>query len=350
MENSPVYIRKLDQINSLIRDLYDFDSSDYDRYVHYLKELQEIIYFDFGNVVFFWKDGDNYNLEFFCQIGWPQEVEDLYLTKYYREDDVFPIFSRKTPVIMKSSDMFDDSRNFSQYYQAFMDLAEFDRSLECNIILPMDVNLYGICSLFRTKNKQDFVLDEEKVLEIIQPHLSNATTTGRKNKNIPKSDMTKNSKIASSLTFKDNGEILAVDERLKEVFHSYDSSYNIREIIKHIIERVGKKDKPEYCFSLPNTSLIIEVMFNLEDKSIFNCLIYDMKALSKVCIKDTQIRYNLTERETEIMDYALRGINRQEIADIMHISVPTVKKYISSIYRKMNINSHAQLMQKIGII
>lgn len=55
--------------------------------------------------------------------------------------------------------------------------------------------------------------------------------------------------------------------------------------------------------------------------------------------------YNMTSREIEIMGWAFQGKNNEEIADILKISIYTVKKHLSNIYEKLEISSRSQLVQ-----
>lgn len=50
----------------------------------------------------------------------------------------------------------------------------------------------------------------------------------------------------------------------------------------------------------------------------------------------------LTEREREVLRLVGKGDSNQEIADIMFISVNTVKKYVASIMQKMDFNNRTE--------
>ena len=60
----------------------------------------------------------------------------------------------------------------------------------------------------------------------------------------------------------------------------------------------------------------------------------------KICKK-----YNLTERESELFNYAVQGFTSVEISKKMNISVHTVKKHFHNIYSKMNVSNRVQLLQ-----
>jgi DNA-binding NarL/FixJ family response regulator len=52
----------------------------------------------------------------------------------------------------------------------------------------------------------------------------------------------------------------------------------------------------------------------------------------------------LSERENEILKHTISGLDAKRIADILNISVLTVRKHISNIYEKLHVHSKAQIM------
>ena len=53
--------------------------------------------------------------------------------------------------------------------------------------------------------------------------------------------------------------------------------------------------------------------------------------------------YNLTERECEIAILLIKGTSYQKIAELLFISMPTVKTHASNIYKKCNVNTRHEL-------
>lgn len=52
----------------------------------------------------------------------------------------------------------------------------------------------------------------------------------------------------------------------------------------------------------------------------------------------------LSDREKEVLQNLVHGYDAKRIADIMNISVLTVRKHISNIYLKLHVNSKAQII------
>lgn len=59
-------------------------------------------------------------------------------------------------------------------------------------------------------------------------------------------------------------------------------------------------------------------------------------------------KYNITEREQEIIEKLLSGLSSKEIAEKVFISPKTVDNHIYNIFRKLGINNRLQLVQMIN--
>jgi len=53
----------------------------------------------------------------------------------------------------------------------------------------------------------------------------------------------------------------------------------------------------------------------------------------------------LSARESEILTYIARGLTNQQIADFAYLSINTVKTYIRTAYRKIDVSSRAQAVR-----
>ena len=65
---------------------------------------------------------------------------------------------------------------------------------------------------------------------------------------------------------------------------------------------------------------------------------------SEAAVAAVAHEYGLTPRETEIVSLLARGRDQAFIAEYLHISVDTVKTHRRSIYRKLDIHSHQELL------
>lgn len=69
----------------------------------------------------------------------------------------------------------------------------------------------------------------------------------------------------------------------------------------------------------------------------------------KIDLQGIREKYNLTERETEVLGYMAQGMSNPEIAERMFVSVNTIKYHIRNIFVKMEINSRSEAICKVRI-
>ena len=55
---------------------------------------------------------------------------------------------------------------------------------------------------------------------------------------------------------------------------------------------------------------------------------------------------HLTERETQVLQLLADGLTQREIAERLYLSVSSVKKYLASLYQKMEVNNKIGAVQK----
>lgn len=62
-------------------------------------------------------------------------------------------------------------------------------------------------------------------------------------------------------------------------------------------------------------------------------------------VEESPIDFNLSKRETEILEQLSKGQNYQQIAEHMFISPGTVRKHIENIYQKLQVHSKLEAVQ-----
>lgn len=55
--------------------------------------------------------------------------------------------------------------------------------------------------------------------------------------------------------------------------------------------------------------------------------------------------YNITLRETEVLQLIFEGLSNDEMAERLHISHYTIQKHISNIYKKLHVSNRTQLLK-----
>ena len=64
-------------------------------------------------------------------------------------------------------------------------------------------------------------------------------------------------------------------------------------------------------------------------------------------IKHLTTKYNLTERESDVLLHITKGLNNQQIADELFISINTIKYHIRNLYEKLDIKKRAEVSSKL---
>ncbi|MGH4122968.1 MAG: response regulator [Clostridium sp.] len=71
---------------------------------------------------------------------------------------------------------------------------------------------------------------------------------------------------------------------------------------------------------------------------------YDPEILKQKDVLNNSLIYQLTDRENDVLKEVGKGLSNEEIAKILYISEHTVKKHVSNILYKLNLNHRAQIV------
>lgn len=58
-------------------------------------------------------------------------------------------------------------------------------------------------------------------------------------------------------------------------------------------------------------------------------------------------KYKLTDRETDVLLYLSKGLNNQQIADQLFVSINTIKYHIRNIYEKMDVKKRSEITSRL---
>lgn len=98
---------------------------------------------------------------------------------------------------------------------------------------------------------------------------------------------------------------------------------------------------------IPIEVYIIPSHSGLQDDAL---LVYFILRLDEGLRQQLMSDYKLTQREAEVAHFILNGLTNKEIGFSLHVAEITVKKHVSSIYRKLNVNSRFEFFKKIGAL
>jgi DNA-binding NarL/FixJ family response regulator len=104
-----------------------------------------------------------------------------------------------------------------------------------------------------------------------------------------------------------------------------ENAISIRNAITHAIEYGGA----------PMSPAIARKAFDLLGKS---------SRAAEIPVAASVLDQLLSEREKEILQHTINGLDAKRIAEILDISVLTVRKHTANIYEKLHVNSKAQII------
>lgn len=85
-------------------------------------------------------------------------------------------------------------------------------------------------------------------------------------------------------------------------------------------------------------------------RSLSNKLIYNQLDEIKSIYTSPVNRFNLSNRENEVMELILNGLSNRDISNELFISEKTVKTHINKIFKKMGVKSRTQAIAKANSI
>ncbi|MBO4351925.1 MAG: response regulator transcription factor, partial [Eggerthellaceae bacterium] len=68
--------------------------------------------------------------------------------------------------------------------------------------------------------------------------------------------------------------------------------------------------------------------------------------MKKTC-ELVKVQYKLSPRESEVLEYLVKGRNAKHVAEKLFISESTAKTHISNIYHKLTVHSQQELLDKL---
>lgn len=114
-------------------------------------------------------------------------------------------------------------------------------------------------------------------------------------------------------------------------------------VFPKVLEDIGNKSRDKRAL------LLLQGNAQSADPHEAKAAISNDKSLEKRCeVFGTQ--YNLSSREQEILDYLLRGRSLRSIATETYLSYNTVKTHVSHIYRKANVHTRDELIDRFDKI
>lgn len=116
---------------------------------------------------------------------------------------------------------------------------------------------------------------------------------------------------------------------------------------KLLIEKCKKLGVHAYCGKQIINSELLAILNNVEKDNflIDNSIKYKLqKKKSNNNLEDFEIKMNLTSREKELIQLFSEGLSSKEVSNKLNVSILTINTHKKNIYKKLNINSTAELV------
>lgn len=154
-------------------------------------------------------------------------------------------------------------------------------------------------------------------------------------------------------------EVINIDlEKIKFIFFDIEGEFIeyinlVKEHFKNIKMMIFDKSNSKKCFMSSIKGGIEGYIVDIPEKDDFTHIInkilrgktyYDTDLLQNLMHKDQDEFAKLTERETEVLDEVRKGLTNKQIAQNLFITEHTIKKHITSILFKLDMNNRKQLI------
>ncbi len=193
-----------------------------------------------------------------------------------------------------------------------------------NIILSIILLSLLIFYIVINKEGKDFILLEIFLLISIAYSITIGLISYKKIKDIEQKKLVRNVCIVAAIFFPGN---------IYNEFPVFNFNLNVSPLL--------------YCtFCVVFILFIVRIYFRdyyITDQEI-EVLKNDYKAHKKSNIFN---KYNLSEREREVVIFVLKGFSNKKIADILFISLSTVKSHVHNVFKKTNTETRYELIHLI---
>ncbi len=330
----------------------------------FLENLKELVPFQKGDVYVYRNEDGHINFEEFIIVDWVDEHLDRYLNEYADIDDALPIVSMKQPVMFRSSDVFiSDERTKTKYYNELLLPAGMQYSIEGNLYVGDDGYVAGI-GIHRSDEFGDFTEKELEIMKLARPHLANVARRFIDSR----TEIDAYSAGVTALYDMEQFGICIFDKQFRIEESNLNSGgvirqENVGELIRSLvtickslnakvqkqgISETAEGNKVHSRVNIGHDSYYAEIIYKkYQGNYKFIATIYDGNFIFDRFVADIRGRFELTERESDVLKCTLKGMNNTEIGRELFISVPTVKKHLTSIYQKLGIKGKHQLLNVI---
>ena len=260
------------------------------------------------------------------------------------------------PVIFRASTFFNpEVRKNNLYWTEYLIPNNCIYSIEGNLALKNNVGLKGGFSFYRGGEKNDFTEGDVTIIKLYQRHLSNVLKYyGDTADSTSILFMLENYNCVGVAILDSRYDIMRSSNTFKNLVNKKQNKINIVGKMRQLAIKLVKSGENSAEYKFEEEAVYLEMTRLPADSKAeggqFSCLLYDLSHFSNQTLYQAKEKYVLTSREFEIIQAILKGKSNEEIAEELYLSLPTVKKYLASIYSKMEIKNQKQIFDKLKLI
>ena len=340
---------RIENVNQIIAELYDDSILLEKRMESFFLNLNNIVFFEKANFLFYQKQGQNYKTHSIYTINWNDEQKRRYQEEYCHMDDVLSILDSDSNVTFLTNQLFNQEvRKNSLYFQEFLLPMGLHDSIETNFSIR-NRDLRGVFSIHRSNDKKNFLPDELSLVRLFQPHFCNVFKNYGRELNIGRAfHVLENYNCIGIGCFDDKLNFIGCNT----TYHTYMENHGFADLSNNPISncfrslcrqllRSGSITGQNIEYKMENSPLFLEVsrshLKEGPDNDCFVCLFFDLSYVMDRTLSQISRDFSLTNREVNVLSLLLRGYSNDQISSTLFVSIPTVKKHLASIYSKMEI-------------
>lgn len=351
------------KFNHIIEEIYESENLT-QCYDTFLKNISSLVYFEKGDIYICKYLNGKITYDFYISVGFGKE-KDLYVKELCNIDDALQLISVNQPIMFRSSDVFLSSeREKTDYYKKHLNPSKMHYSIEGNLYVDETGIIVGI-GLHRSNSCDDFSQKDVEILKLFRVHLSKmtkkflqASEAHSLDEKLPNFDLSIFEEIGIWIW---NGK----GELIKSSFDELNINESLRKELGRILFSLcnslktniecSSEDEPQRNqlhskVLLKGITYYASISFKKgasEEEDQFIAILYDYVNIMKHLIDSMKTQYDFTDREFEVLKCLIEGMNINEICNTLYISSSTVKKHMTSIYKRLNIEGRHQLINGI---
>lgn len=359
MKDFAISFQNLENLNTMILNIYDNTLAFHTRISNFFRDIAPFIYFDRASVMIYYKnEKGNYQKQTSFTINWDTNLLRDYDSYYCKLDDTLAPLDRPEPTVIRSSSFFNTAiREQTEYWNGYMVPNNADFEIMANLLVEREQKFRACVSFTRGKGAGDFSDYHMRILRFIQPHLSRLAAEYIDQMNNQKSIYTIGDyNCIGYCILNDSCQIIKKNGSFDKLNLELNNRL-LAKIVSLCMEFNYNEESPEtlsYEYKLEDSPLFLELTrtpANLDGtKKQYCCLVYNLSHFFTVTLKQAKKNYQLSDKEYDILVQVLHGQKQEDIAAALFLSVPTVKKYVASIYNKLGITNQKQIYSKLHLL